>query len=54
MEELVRQMLVTIGEDPDREGLEKTPSRVAAAYDYMTRGYHQSLDDLDALRTRSH
>ena len=39
MEEHIRAILKSIGEDPEREGLLKTPSRVAAALTYMTRGY---------------
>lgn len=38
-EELVREMLVRVGEDPQREGLVRTPERVAKAYDYLTAGY---------------
>ena len=37
---LIRELLVEIGEDPQREGLVKTPERVAKAYGYLTRGYH--------------
>lgn len=39
MEHLVRQMLVGLGEDPEREGLLKTPARVAKSLQFMTRGY---------------
>lgn len=41
IEENVRELLQHMGEDPDREGLVKTPNRVARAFDYMTRGYNQ-------------
>lgn len=42
--ELVRQMLIELGEDPEREGLLKTPERVAKSYEFLTRGYHQDLE----------
>ena len=41
MENAVREILKAIGEDPEREGLVQTPSRVARAYQEMTRGYHE-------------
>jgi GTP cyclohydrolase I len=40
-EEHVRALLRTIGEDPDREGLLKTPERVARALQFLTKGYHE-------------
>ncbi|NJN85476.1 MAG: GTP cyclohydrolase I FolE [Leptolyngbyaceae cyanobacterium SL_7_1] len=42
----VRTMLVGVGEDPDREGLVKTPKRVAEAMQFLTGGYQQSLEEL--------
>ena len=40
---LVRQLLVELGEDPEREGLKKTPLRVAKSLKFLTRGYRQNL-----------
>jgi len=39
IEKLVRQLLVELGEDPQREGLVKTPLRVAQALSFLTHGY---------------
>lgn len=39
IEELVRELLAAIGEDPDREGLRRTPKRVANAYEFLLSGY---------------
>jgi len=41
IEENVRQILEYMGEEPEREGLLKTPSRVARAFEYLTKGYTQ-------------
>ncbi len=41
MQELIRQMLVELGENPEREGLVKTPERVARAWKDITDGYEQ-------------
>lgn len=46
MEELVEQWLHNIGEDPMREGLRNTPKRVAEAWKFLTRGYHQNVGDV--------
>ena len=43
---LVRELLVEIGEDPDREGLLKTPDRVARAFADLTKGYHQNPESV--------
>ncbi|MGA2697270.1 MAG: GTP cyclohydrolase I, partial [Terriglobales bacterium] len=40
-EELVREMLVRVGEDPEREGLVRTPERVHKALEHLTRGYKE-------------
>jgi len=42
IETLVRQLLVELGENPRREGLQATPARVARAYAFLTEGYHHS------------
>jgi GTP cyclohydrolase IA len=41
---LVRQMLVHLGEDPDREGLQRTPERFEKALRFLTSGYRQDPD----------
>ena len=43
IESLVRQLLVELGEDPNREGLVKTPLRVAQALSFLTHGYRTEL-----------
>lgn len=40
-EELVRETIVRLGEDPDREGLSNTPARVHKAYEFLTKGYQE-------------
>ncbi len=46
MQQAVRTLLLGLGEDPDREGLRDTPKRVVRALQFLTSGYHQSLDEL--------
>src|SRR4030081_1874439 len=43
IEALVRQLLTELGEDPSREGLLKTPERVAKALTFLTQGYRTDL-----------
>ena len=45
MEFNVKEMLLAVGEDPEREGLARTPLRVAKALDFLTSGYTTSLDE---------
>jgi GTP cyclohydrolase I len=44
LEDLVREFLAKLGEDPEREGLLKTPYRVARAYEFLTKGYKQDIE----------
>ncbi len=46
MEESFLQLIQAIGEDPNREGLLRTPTRAARAFEFLTNGYRQSLDDV--------
>ncbi len=46
MMDAVRTMLEAVGEDPEREGLLKTPKRVAEAMQFLTQGYNQSLEEI--------
>lgn len=55
-ENLVREMLVRLGEDPTREGLVRTPERVHHAFQFLTKGYQQDPDTMlkEALFTVSY
>jgi len=46
MQELIRKLLAELGEDPDREGLRDTPSRVARAYEFLTSGYQADVEQV--------
>lgn len=46
IEEQVRGILKAVGEDPNREGLVRTPERVSKAYSFLTSGYKQDLHTL--------
>ena len=54
IERLIRELLIEIGEDPAREGLIRTPYRVAKAMEFLTSGYRQDLKTVinDAIFTQ--
>ncbi len=47
MEDLIKKLLIQLGENPDREGLQKTPERVARALRFLTEGYQ--TDPLEVI-----
>lgn len=51
MEDIIREMLIRIGEDPERDGLRETPLRVAKSMEFLTQGYKQDINEIlnDAL-----
>jgi len=46
MQDLIRQLLTELGEDPDREGLLRTPRRVEKALTFLTSGYAVNIDEI--------
>ena len=46
IEKLTEQLLTEIGENPSRDGLLKTPHRVAKAWSFLSKGYHQNIDEI--------
>ncbi|MFM7770760.1 MAG: GTP cyclohydrolase I FolE [Bacteroidota bacterium] len=46
MEKAIRSVLQNVGENPNREGLLKTPERVAKAYGHLLQGYSQNAEDV--------
>lgn len=53
---LINDLLIEIGEDTNREGLLSTPKRVAEAYEFLTKGYHQDIEEVinDAIFTEKY
>jgi GTP cyclohydrolase I len=56
IENLIEQLLKELGQDPKREGLERTPERVAKSLEYLTSGYKQNVGEIlnDALFTEEY
>ena len=56
LERIIHDLLKELGEDPAREGLERTPARVAKAFQYLTSGYGQNVHDVlnEALFTEEY
>lgn len=54
--DLIKNLLVEIGEDTGREGLLTTPKRVAEAYEFLTKGYNQNIEEVlnDAIFTEKY
>ncbi len=46
LQRLVRRQLELLGENPDREGLVQTPVRVESSLRWLTRGYHESVEEI--------
>ena len=46
IESLIKELLIEIGEDPTREGLVKTPERVAKAWHFLANGYKEDLESI--------
>ena len=46
MQDLIQQLLIELGEDPNREGLLRTPLRVERALKFLTSGYNANIDDV--------
>ena len=46
MQKLFREFLIKLGEDPEREGLQKTPERMEKAYHFLTSGYREDAKDI--------
>ena len=53
IEKITKELLIELGEDPDREGLIKTPHRVSKSWKFLTGGYNQTIEQVvnDAIFT---
>jgi GTP cyclohydrolase I len=45
LQDLIREMLVRLGEDPERDGLERTPERMERSMQYLTKGYQENPEE---------
>ena len=46
MDDLIKEILARLGEDPEREGLASTPERASKAFRFLTKGYQDDVDSL--------
>jgi GTP cyclohydrolase IA len=46
MQDLIRELIIKIGEDPDRKGMVRTPERVEKSFRFLTSGYQQDIEDI--------
>jgi GTP cyclohydrolase I len=46
MQELIKELLAELGENPKREGLRKTPQRVASMFEFLTKGYNEDVEQV--------
>ncbi|MFQ5780962.1 MAG: GTP cyclohydrolase I, partial [Nitrospiria bacterium] len=56
IKDLIERLLISLGEDPNREGLKGTPERVEKSLRFLTNGYHKNVERVlnDAFFTISH
>ena len=45
LQDLMREMLVRLGEDPERDGLRNTPERMERSMQYLTKGYQENPEE---------